>query len=173
VQPIDVSTNTTNSDLAEKHGDQSEQNIEQPIVEPEADHSVTVEASSPHDQTAQDELDIAPASIVKNEGIEDSIHASALEESEIKETITSGRAQAGRSTPSPSSKELPTTQVSITDSKHESSPEPSALKTNEGISQQPSTVTPATSFSGRAPNDPRESRKKKQVNRKLKVILDD
>ena len=168
VQPVDVSTNTTNSYLTEKNDDQSEQNMEQPIAEPEADHSVTVEASSPHDQTAQDELNIEPASIVRNEGIEDSIHASALEESEIKETITSGRAQAKRSTPSPSSKELPTTQVSMTDSKHESSPEPSALKTNEGISQQPSTVTPASSFSGRAPNDPRELRKKETGKQKTK-----
>ena len=100
--------------------------------------------------------------------MEDSIHASALEESEIKETITSGRTQAKRLTPSPSSKELPTTQVSITDSKHESSPEPSALKTNEGISQQPSTVTPASSFSGRAPNDPRELRKKETGKQKTK-----
>ena len=168
VQPVDVSTNTTNSDLAGKNSDQSEQNMEQPIAEPEADHSVTVEASSPHDQTAQDELNIEPASIVRNEGMEDPIHASALEESEIKETITSGRARAKHSTPSPSSKELPTTQVSITDPKHESSSEPSALKTNEGISQQPSTVTPASSFSGRAPNDPRELRKKETGKQKTK-----
>ena len=160
VQPVDVSANTTNSDLAEKNGNQSEQNIEAPIAEPEADHSVPVEASSPHDQTSQDELNIEAASKVKIEGMEDSIRASALEEPKIKETIPSAGTEAKNSAPSPSSKKLPTTQTSITDSNHESNPEPSTLKTNEGNSQQPATATPASSFSGRAPNDPRELRKK-------------
>ena len=160
VQPGDVSAKTTNSDPAEKIADQSEQNIEQPIAEPEADHSVPVEASTPDDQTAHEELNIEPASIVRNEGMEDPIHASALEESKIKETTQSGGAKAKHSTPSPSFKQLPTTQVSITDSNNESNLESSTLTTNEGISQQPSTETTASSFSGRAPNDPRELRKK-------------
>ena len=100
VQPGDISTKTTNFDLAKKI---TEQNIEQPIAEPEAEHS----------------------------------------------------------TPPPSLKELPTTQVSITDPNNESNLESSASKTNEGISQPSSVVTPASSFSGRAPNDPRELRNKK------------
>ena len=134
--------------------------METPIAEPEADHSVPAEASSPHDQTPQDELNIEPTSKVRNEGMEYSIRASALEEPKIKETISSGGTQAKHSAPSPSVKELPTTQTSITHSNRESNPKPSTLKTNEGISQQPSTAAPASAFSGRAPNDPRELRKK-------------
>ena len=119
-----------------------------------------MKASTPDDQTADEALTIEPTSIVRNEGLEDPIHASALEESEIKETTQSGGAKAKHSTPSPSFKELPTAQASIPDSNRESHPESSTLKTNEGISPQPSTVAPASSFSGRAPNDPRELRKR-------------